>query len=195
MSRRKQGRRGISLGTIVMTVCTIAVLAGFAALMPSFTGNQDILIDAARLAVAMDDSLTQLTASTSQMLQNLPAPQQTIVPPFKSKTDLSDPSADGVTVPPSITAIPAPTESPIRSFTLCAAGSLEWNSDVRKALTINKETRFDLLTDQVQQAMEARPTSYPIATCPPVCWNPSVPWASTPSTPAMPTHFIWVTPG
>ncbi|MDD5898903.1 MAG: hypothetical protein PUE14_10515, partial [Clostridia bacterium] len=76
MRRGKHTRRGVSLGTIVMLACTLAVLAGFAALMPSFTGNQDILIDAARLAVAMDDSIAQLSASTGSMLQSRKEPQQ-----------------------------------------------------------------------------------------------------------------------
>lgn len=150
----KRTRRRISLGTIVMLACTITVLAGFAVLMPSFTGNQDILIDAARLAVAMDDSLAQLSASTSQMLQNLPVPQQTILPPFTSKTVLTSHTSN--TAQPVVpTAVPTPTVSPKRSFSLCAAGSIEWNSDVRKALTINHEARYDLLTDHVQQAMQA----------------------------------------
>ncbi len=148
MRKRRRTRRGISLGTIVMLVCTIGVLAWFAALMPSFTGNQDILIDAARLAVAMDDSLSQLTASTSVMLQNRIEPQKTIIPPFTSH----DSSAQTDSVP---NVSPTPTVSPKRSFTLCAGGSIELNSSVRKALTIDKTVRYDLLTDQMQQIMQA----------------------------------------
>jgi len=156
MSKRKRTRRGVSLGTIVMLACTIAVLAGFAMLMPSFTGNQDILIDAARLAVAMDDSLSQLSASTSQMLQSLPSSQQTITPPFTSKTALSGQASAGAAASLAApTAAPTPTVSPKLSFSLCAAGSVEWNSDVQKALTINNEARYELLTDQVQQTMKA----------------------------------------
>jgi len=157
MSRRKRTRRGISLGTIIMLVCTLSVLAGFAALLPSFTGNPDILIDAARLAVAMDDSITQLTASTSHMLQSHSQHQQTIIPPFTSQSVPSpqEGSAD-VTAPPLVpTAAPTPTVSPKRSFSLCAGGSIEWNSDVRKALTIDNLPRYELLTDHVQQAMQA----------------------------------------
>lgn len=150
MRKRRRTRRGISLGTIVMLACTIGVLAGFAALMPSFTGNQDILIDAARLAVAIDDSLSQLTATTGEIIQNRIEPQQTITPPFSSQS--STVAAQASNVP---TAAPTPTVSPKRSFTLCAAGSIEWNSNVRKALTLNKQARYDLLTDQMQQKMQA----------------------------------------
>ena len=151
MRRGKHTRRGVSLGTIVMLACTLAVLAGFAALMPSFTGNQDILIDAARLAVAMDDSIAQLSASTGSMLQSRKEPQQIMTPPFVSQ-NVPGPAASTQAAP---TATPQPTPSPKRVFSLCAAGSVEWNSDVRKALTIGQEARYELLTDQMQQAMQA----------------------------------------
>ncbi len=150
---RKRTKRGISLGTIVMLACTIAVLAGFAALMPSFTGNQDILIDAARLAVAMDDSLTQLGVSTGEMLQSYVQPQSTFVPPFSSHS--SYPAAKEETAHPIVTPAPTPTVNPKRSFTLCAGGAIEVDSSVRKALTISKELRLDLLTDQMIRQMQA----------------------------------------
>ncbi len=150
---RKRTKRGISLGTIVMLACTIAVLAGFAALMPSFTGNQDILIDAARLAVAMDDSLTQLGVSTGEILQSYVQPQSTFVPPFSSQTSKSVPK--GEATQPVSTPVPTPTVNPKRSFTLVAGGSIEVDSSVRKALTINKELRLDLLTDQMAKKMQA----------------------------------------
>lgn len=147
MRKRRRTRRGVSLGTIVMLACTIGVLAGFASLLPSFTGNQDILIDAARLAVAMDDSISQLTASTSQMIQNHTESQQTITPPFTSQNN----NDSGIV--PSIN--PTSTPVPKRSFTFCAGGSIEWNTSVRKALTLDKAERYDLLTDQVQNVMRA----------------------------------------
>ena len=150
---RRSTKRRISLGTIVMTACTIAVLAGFAALMPSFTGSQDILIDAARLAVAMDDSLSQLTASTGEMLQNYVQPQSTFVPPFSSQTSYS--ASSGQTKQPVVTPVPTATPNPKRSFTLSAGGTIETDSSVRKALTIDKELRFDLLTDQMIQKMQS----------------------------------------
>ena len=150
---RKRTKRGISLGTIVMLACTIAVLAGFAALMPSFTGNQDILIDAARLAVAMDDSLTQLGESTGEILQSYVQPQSTFVPPFSSQTK---PSSSAVqTVQPVITPQPTPTVNPKRAFSLCAGGSIEIDSSVRKVMTIDKQLRYDLLMDQMAHKMKA----------------------------------------
>ena len=147
---RKRFRRGISLGTIVMLACTIGVLAAFAAMMPAFTGSQDILIDAARLAVAIDDSLSQLSASTGQMIQQHLTPQTTFVPPFTSQQ--AEPSISGSAAP---TPVPTPTVSPKRTFSLCAAGTIELDASVRKALTIQQAERFELLTDQIPQALEA----------------------------------------
>ena len=154
MRKNKRIKRGISLGTMVMLLCTIGVLVGFASLMPSFTGNQDILIDAARLAVAMDDSLSQLTASTGSMLQSYTEPQQTIIPPFKSQTSSAiNLQSDMPSLVPAAT--PTPTISPKLSFSLCAAGSIEVDSSVRKALTIDKQERLELLTDQMTQKLQA----------------------------------------
>ena len=147
---RKRFRRGISLGTIVMLACTIGVLAAFAAMMPAFTGSQDILIDAARLAVAIDDSLSQLSASTGQMIQQHLTPQTTFVPPFTSQQ--AEPAISGSAAP---TPVPTPTASPKRTFSLCAAGTIELDASVRKALTIQQAERFELLTDQIPQALEA----------------------------------------
>lgn len=138
----KPRNRYISFGTIVMLCVTAFVVAGFVLLMPSFTGNQDILIDAARIAVAVDDSINQLTLLSDETIPQAELPQSTYIPPFTSQTEL--------TTPP-----PAPTAPPKYSFSLCAAGSVELNNDVRKALTFDRTVRYDLLTDQVVQALEA----------------------------------------
>ena len=146
MASRKKKR--ISLGTVVMLLVTASVLAGFVLLLPSFTGNQDIFIDAQRLAVAMDDSLSDLTLFYDENPPLDSLPLATIIPPFTSKSDSGTPAS----VP---TPIPTPTVSPIRSFTLCAAGSIELNNEVRKALTIDQFTDYSLLTDQITQDLQA----------------------------------------
>ena len=138
----KPKKKYISFGTVIMLCVTALVLTGFVLLMPSFTGNQDILIDAARIAVAVDDSLNQLTALSDEEIPQAELPQSTYIPPFTSQTNL--------TTPP-----PAPTAPPKYVFSLCAAGSIELNNDVRKSLTIDQNVRYDLLTDQVVQALEA----------------------------------------
>lgn len=132
-----------------MLMFTAGVLFGFAALWPSFTGSQDILIDAAQLAVAMDHSLSQLSASTSQMLQKHSEPNATVRPLFLSATVQPAASAAPAT--------PAPTPTPVlkQRFSLAAAGSIEWNSDARKAMTLEGFYRFDLWADQMENAMAA----------------------------------------
>lgn len=151
--KRKHRRvyRGISAGTILMLLITAGVLFGFAALWPSFTGSQDILFDAAKLAVAMDNSLSQLTASTSQILQSRSEPGATIRPLFLSAT--AQPAALSSNLP--ATPAPTPTPLPKQRFSLAAAGSIEWNADARKAMTLEGFYRFDLWADQMQNAMAA----------------------------------------
>ena len=142
----KKRKKRVSLGTVVMLVFTACVLAGFGLILPSFTGNQDLFIDAARLAVAMDDSFSQLTELAEEMLPLADAPMETIVPPFTAMPE---------GMQSAVTPSPYPTVSPKRSFTLSAAGSVELNNDVRKALTVDKTVRYDILTDQINEAMQA----------------------------------------
>lgn len=147
MKRSRRSRTGISLGTITMLVFTFLVLVSFFSLLPSFTGNQDIRIDAANLAVAIDESLSQLAASTGEILQQA----QPLLP---SAVPLPAIRATDSTVPPSATAVPV-TPPPKLSFSLCATGSIILNSTVRKALTEDGAYQFDILTDQLTGALAA----------------------------------------
>lgn len=144
MKKRRRVHRGISLGTVVMLTLTALTVVGFLALWPSFTGHQSIRMDAAQLAVAMDESLSQLAASGERMLSR---PQSTILPPESLAT--AAPYA------PAATPVPVVTPVPKLSFSLCAAGSVQFNSSVRNALTIDDAYRFDILTDQLTGAMAA----------------------------------------
>jgi len=147
MNRRK--RRGVSLGTVVMLVITAGVLAGFLALLPSFTGNQDIRVDAAKLAVAMDQSISQIAASTTQLLENKPQPAS--LPPEILATAVPAQHT------PQTTAAPMPVVTPVpkRTFSLCAAGDILWDASVRKTLTIDDEYQFGILTDQIRGKLDA----------------------------------------
>ena len=73
MSRRRRSRRGVSLGTVVMLLLTIVVLGGFCALLPRLTGVTDVRTNAAELAVAIDQSLSQIAASGVSLVG--PTPQ------------------------------------------------------------------------------------------------------------------------
>jgi len=143
MRRSRKRGQGISAGTIFMLTFTALVLVAFGALLPTFTGNQDIRIDAGRLAVAMDESLSQLAASTGEMLQSAP----TSAPAVHLFVNASQPQP---------TPTPAPVTPPPKvSFSLCAAGSIILNNNVQKALTDDGEYQFDILTDQMAGAMAA----------------------------------------
>lgn len=141
-------RRGISLGTVVMLTLTALVLVGFAALWPSFTGHQDIRVDAAQLAVAMDESLSQLADAGERMLAR---PHATILPPESLATAAPWDAQQPFSPTPQPTATPVPK----LRFSLCAAGGVQFNSSVRNALTFDDVYRFDILTDQLGHAMAA----------------------------------------
>ena len=145
MRRRKH--RGISLGTITMLTLTALVLLGFFALLPSFTGQADIRLNAAELVVAIDQSFSQLASTTTQLLEH--RPQTTALPPSSLAT--SAPASYA----PQATEAPVPTVPPKRSFSLCAAGNIEWNSSVRKTLTIDNAYQFGILTDQITGELSA----------------------------------------
>lgn len=137
---RKRSKRGVSTGTIVMVVFSLLVLGAFAALLPKLTGNADVRMDASKLAVAIDSSLSKLSAS---VVADKPHTTQTPLPPaaFSPETAVS--------------AAPVATPQPKRSFTLCAAGSIKLNSAVQKALKDDTGYRFDILTDQLAGSLNA----------------------------------------
>lgn len=133
MGRRRRARRRISLGTVVMLLLTIVVLGGFCALLPRLTGVTDVRTNATELAVAIDQSLSQLAASGVSLVG--PTPQASVLPPSELAT--ATPTAA------------APTAQPEQRFTLCAAGSIQINSNVQKALTDDGTYRFDILFDDL----------------------------------------------
>lgn len=144
---KKHRRRGISAGTVFMLVLTAAVLTSFFALLPTLTGNKDILMDASKLAVAIDSSFSKIAASTDQMIHSVSAQNQAITLPA-SLLATPVPQADPLPTP-------VPTAPPKQSFTLCAAGSILFNARVEKELSSGDEENYDLLTDQLHGVMAA----------------------------------------
>lgn len=146
----KRERRSVSIGTVVVLTMTALVLVGFLALFPSFTGHQDIRTDVGRLAVAVDQSLSQLSASAD--FSSLQQPRNTVLPPENLAT--TAPAILAASAKP-VQVQPTPTPVSKRSFSLCAAGSVVWNDAVRKSLMFGDEPRFDILTDQLTGALQA----------------------------------------
>ena len=139
MSRRRRSKRGVSLGTVVMLLLTIVVLGGFCALLPRLTGVTDVRTNAAELAVAIDQSLSQIAASGVSLVG--PTPQASVLPPSSLATATPTPAA--------------PTTPPEQRFTLCAAGSIQINSNVQKALTDDGTYRFEILFDDLEGDLAA----------------------------------------
>ena len=137
MSRRKRAGGGVSFGTILMLTLMALVLIGFCAVVPKFTGNADIRINAAELAVAVDQSLSQIAASNIviSLPQNTPLPAESVA----ITTDA--PAAQ------STQAVQTATPQPSYRFSLRAAGSLILNTDMYSALTYDGAYRFDTLFD------------------------------------------------
>lgn len=139
MGRRSRGRRGVSLGTVVMLTLTALVLVGFCALLPKLTGNVDITLDAAELAVAIDRSIAQIASTAVQTpARHVPDDQPETLPP-QSLT----------------TVAPTATPPPKQRFSLCAAGRIDLSNGMLKALTDDTGYRFDLLLDQMGALMHA----------------------------------------
>lgn len=139
MSRRRRSRRGVSLGTVVMLLLTIVVLGGFCVLLPRLTGVTDVRTNAAELAVAIDQSLSQIAASGVSLVG--PTPQASVLPPSSLATATPTPAA--------------PTTPPEQRFALCAAGSIQINSNVQKALTDDGTYRFEILFDDLEGDLAA----------------------------------------
>ncbi|MEG2949463.1 MAG: hypothetical protein RR946_02140, partial [Clostridia bacterium] len=82
MSKHRHKGRGVSVGTVFMILLTTVVLVSFCILMPKLTGDVDVRTNAAELAVALDQSISQI-ASVASVTQKPPVlkTQATILPP------------------------------------------------------------------------------------------------------------------
>lgn len=135
MAKRRRTRKGISLGTVVMLLLTAAVLGGFGMLLPKLTGVTDVRTNAAELAVAIDQSLSQLSQSVITSSPHAASSQATALPPDQLASY----------VPAATTAPFAATERPKESFSLCAAGSIQINANVQKAMQDDTGYLFSML--------------------------------------------------
>ena len=135
MKKRGGHRRSLSLGTIVMLTITALVLVGFLALLPKMTGNVDITLNASELAVAIDNSLSQIASSA---------------------VSTAAPNAQPTALPPASLATQAPaTQAPKLGFSLCLAGRVNMNNNLIKAMTDDSGYRFDMLFDQLGGLLQA----------------------------------------
>ena len=145
MAKRRRGRKGISLGTVVMLMLTAAVLGGFGMLLPKLTGVTDVRTNAAELAVAIDQSLSQLSQSVITSSPHSASSQATALPPDQLATYVS-----------AATAAPfSATEPPKQSFSFCAAGSIQINANVQKAMKDDTGYLFSTLFGELSGDLNA----------------------------------------
>ena len=136
MKRRR--RRGLSFGSVVMIVLTVAVLAGFGTMIPRFTGSESFDQNAAQLAVALDQTIVNFSS-------NLGA--------IASQKETTPPAPLWATATPMPTATPVPTAVPKASFRLCATGTLNWSASIQKSVQTDSGYQYaDVLSPLLSRA-------------------------------------------
>ena len=133
---KKRRRRGLSFGSVVMLIVTAAVLAGFGALLPRFSGGS-FDQNAAQLAVALDQTIVNFSSNLSSIA---------------AQTETNPPAPFWATATPVPTATPAPTAVPKVSFRLCATGMLQWSGSIQKSVQTDEGYQYaDVLTPLLSQ--------------------------------------------
>ncbi len=135
-------KRGISFGTVFMLLLTAAVVSASVMIMPRLAGKMDQRIDATELAGAITSSL-DLPSLTLSDIPILPKPAATSVP--ASAGPVYTPGENAKTaLPPAGTPAPSATKEPNRrTFTLTAAGSIAFSSDIRKSVYSQESETYD----------------------------------------------------
>ena len=133
---KKRRRRGLSFGSVVMLIVTAAVLAGFGALLPRFSGGS-FDQNAAQLAVALDQTIVNFSSNLSSIA---------------AQNETNPPAPFWATATPVPTATPAPTAVPKVSFRLCATGMLQWSGSIQKSVQTDEGYQYaDVLTPLLSQ--------------------------------------------
>ncbi|MBQ8537067.1 MAG: CapA family protein [Clostridia bacterium] len=140
----KKRKRGVSLGTVVMILITLAVSAGCFMIMPKLSGGQTVQVDAQQVvsALTQDLNLPQLRLADIPIFQGrkIQATVTPSAPPLEMETlPLSTPQViNPVTAAP--TATPAPQEI---SFTITAGGTVSLTAPIRKSAYHAESDTYD----------------------------------------------------
>ncbi len=145
MKRRKR-YRGISLGTILMIVLTLAVCGGCSYVLPKLMGHTDMVLDAGMVfdALNLGDSVTNLVLSdiplgVKQTAQPEPQAMVTLAPDGSSQ-----PQQPIITAAPAAaTAVPTATPVPGGSFTMTIGGTINLGDAVRKSGYYSESEKYD----------------------------------------------------
>ena len=156
MSSRRKGR-GISLGTIVMLVVTMAVCAGLAYLLPGLQGNQPVQVDTGKVLEALNLSgLPQLSLNDIPIQLNpADAPLRTeSAEAATAQLETANTAAAPVqptiqaTAAPTLVATQTPTAAPTQvpddqTFTMAFTGSVMLETSIRQGAWISEAGKYD----------------------------------------------------
>ncbi len=131
---KQKPRRGISMGTIVITAITAMVLIASAAIFPQLMGSADLDIDVGGVlsALTLEGDMPALA------LHEIPIAQATPIP-----TDAPPQSAATATPEPVVTPAPTATPVPGGKVTLTIGGSVNIDDGVRKSAYYSDSGKYD----------------------------------------------------
>ena len=118
MRRQRRRTSGLSLGTVMALTLTGLVIAGCVLLLPRLIGNIELRVDSAQVGVAIQSVLKEAVARPAGQTAEAPNATPATAPPIGTAT-----------------VSPTPTQAPVRTLTLTAAGSISVDTQIQKAAT------------------------------------------------------------
>jgi len=136
-------KRGISLGTVLMILMTLAVSAGCFMVFPKLSGGATVQIDAQQVVSALTQNLNlpELRFEDIPIFQSRPAAQtpRPPAPTLKMETStVATPRPVKVTASPTATPAPQPISSSIT-----AGGSVNLTAPIRKSVYHSESRTYD----------------------------------------------------
>ena len=151
MKRRKK-YRGISLGTLLMLVLTLAVCGGCSYVLPKLMGHTDIAFNAGMVfeVLNLGESVTQLALSDIPLgvqtgLEPTPEAMATLPPASNPQTHQPQQPAVTAAPAPTVAVTAAPTAVPVRggTFTMTFGGTVNMGDALRKSGYYSESEKYD----------------------------------------------------
>lgn len=126
--------RGISFGTVFMTVLTVLVLVGCAAIMPRLMGTANLRMDPSTVLSVLNlaDALPELS------LSDIPITDATAVPVMDVTQEPAATPVPETQQPPAET-----TAVPVRRVTMTLGGSISIDDNIRKSAYYSDSGKYD----------------------------------------------------
>lgn len=150
--KRRRKYRGISLGTILMLVLTLAVCGGCSYVLPKLMGHADMAFHASMVfeALNLGEALPELSLSEIPLgVQSVLQPSQepmTTLPPAAVVAQQSQQQPVATAAPaPTVAVTVAPTAAPVRggTFTMTIGGTVNMDDAVRKSGYYSESDKYD----------------------------------------------------